>query len=41
VWNLVDKSIQFIRSPKFDENKGLAFSPSKKIMALAERTSDG
>ena len=38
VWNLSDKSVQFIRSPKHDDNRGLAFSPSRKLMALAERS---
>ena len=41
VWGLTDKSVQYIRSPKHDDEKGLAFSPNKKLMALAERTSDG
>ena len=38
VWCLADKSVQFIRSPKFDDGRGVAFSPNKKLMALAEKS---
>jgi hypothetical protein len=38
IWGLADKSVQYIRSPKHDDERGIAFSPSKKLMALAERT---
>lgn len=41
VWGLSDKSVQYIRSPKHDDQRGLAFSPSRKLMALAERSTDG
>ena len=40
VWCLTDKSVQYIKNPKHDD-RGLAFSPNKKLMALAERTVDG
>lgn len=40
VWCLADKSVQYIKNPKH-EDKGLTFSPNKKLMALAERISDG
>jgi hypothetical protein len=38
VWNLTDKSVQYIRAPKHDDSRGLAFSPSRKLMALADRS---
>jgi len=38
VWCLADKSVQYIKSPKFDEGKGISFSPNKKLMALAEKS---
>ena len=41
VWGLSDKSVQFIKSPKHDDERGLAFSTNKRLMALAERTTDG
>jgi hypothetical protein len=41
IWSLTDKSIQFIRSPKFDDGRGISFSPNKKLLALAEKTLDG
>lgn len=42
VWDLTaDKSVQFIRSPKHDDERGLAYSPDHKLMALAERSTDG
>lgn len=37
VWGLSDRSVQYIKAPKHDDNRGLAFSPNKKLMALAER----
>jgi hypothetical protein len=37
VWGLADRSVQFIRAPKHDDNRGLAFSPTRRLMALAER----
>ena len=36
VWSMVDKSVQYIQAPKH-ANKGLAFSPNLKIMALIEK----
>lgn len=41
VWGLADKSVQFIKNPKHDDKRGLAYSPNKKLMALAERSADG
>ena len=40
IWCLLDKSVQYIKNPKH-EDRGLSFSPNKKLMALAERTTDG
>jgi hypothetical protein len=40
VWCLADKSVQYIRNPKH-EDRGISFSPNKKLMALAERTNEG
>lgn len=37
VWGLADKSVQYIRAPKHADDRGLSFSPSGKLMALAER----
>jgi len=39
VWSIIDKSVQYIKNPKH-ESKGVSFSPSGKLMALAERTQD-
>lgn len=36
VWSMVDKSVQYIQSPKH-ESRGLCFSPNNKIMALIEK----
>jgi WD40 repeat protein len=41
VWGLADKSVQFIKNPKHDDERGLAYSPSKRLMALAEKSGDG
>jgi len=38
VWCLADKSVQYIRSPKFDDGRGIAYSPNKKLMALVEKS---
>lgn len=38
VWCLADKTMQYIRGPKFDSGKGITFSPNKKLMALAEKS---
>jgi hypothetical protein len=41
---MVDKSVQYIQCPKHSGNKedqrGLAFSPNRKVMALIEKSSD-
>lgn len=37
IWGLNDRSVQYIRAPKHDDERGLAFSPNRKLMALAER----
>jgi hypothetical protein len=37
VYNLVDKSISYIRSPKLSNSKGCVFSSNGKLMALLER----
>jgi len=41
VWGLADKSVQFIKNPKHDDERGIAFSPNKRLMALAEKSADG
>jgi hypothetical protein len=41
VWSLTDKSLQFIRAPKFDDGRGISFSPNRKLLALAEKSTDG
>ena len=41
VWSLIDKSLQFVRSPKFDDGRGISFSPNGKLLALAEKAMDG
>ena len=41
VWGLADRSVQYIRSPKHDDNRGLSFSNNGKFMALAERSAEG
>jgi len=45
VWSMIDKSVQYIQCPKHSGNKenqrGLAFSPNRKVMALIEKSSDG
>jgi WD40 repeat protein len=41
VWGLADKSVQFIKNPKHDDERGVAFSPNKRLMALAEKSADG
>ena len=33
--------MQFIRSPKFDDGRGISFSPNGKLVALAERPTEG
>lgn len=38
VWGLHDRSVQYIRSPKHDDDRGVAFSPNRKLIALAERS---
>jgi hypothetical protein len=38
VWSLQDKSVQYIKNPKFDDARGITFSPNKKLMALAEKS---
>ena len=40
VWGLADKSVQYIKSPKHEDKRGISFSPSRKLMALAERNSE-
>ena len=44
VWSMIDKSVQYIQCPKHDGNnenqKGLAFSPNRKVMALIEKSTD-
>lgn len=40
IWGLADKSVQYIKSPKHEDERGVAFSPSRKLMALAERNSE-
>ena len=40
IWSLADKTVQYIKSPKF-EDRGLAFSSNKKLMILAEKSQDG
>ena len=37
VWCLADKSVQYIKSPKFDDGRGISFSPNRKLMALTEK----
>ena len=39
IWCLQDKSVQFIKNPKFDDGRGITFSPNRKLMALAEKSS--
>lgn len=39
VWCLADKGVQYIKSPKFDDGRGICFSPNKKVMVLAEKNS--
>jgi dipeptidyl aminopeptidase/acylaminoacyl peptidase len=41
IWGLADRSVQFIRAPKHDDDRGLTFSPNGRLMALAERSADG
>jgi len=38
VWSIADKSVQYIKSPKFDDGRGVSFSPNRKLMALAEKS---
>ncbi|CDW84361.1 wd repeat-containing protein wrap73 [Stylonychia lemnae] len=40
VWSLEDKTMQYIKSPKFDDIRGITFSPNKKLMALAEKSAN-
>jgi hypothetical protein len=44
VWSLVDKSVQYIQGPKHSGvnplQRGLVFSPNRKIMALLEKNFD-
>jgi hypothetical protein len=40
VWCLADKSVQYIKNPKF-EDRGIAFSRNGKLMAVAERGLEG
>lgn len=41
VWSMIDKSIQYIESPKHSGNdptaKGVAFSPNDKVMAVIQK----
>jgi len=37
IWSLTDKSSSYIKNPKFSGDRGLAFSPNREYMALAER----
>lgn len=39
VWSMVDKSVQYIQCPKHSD-RGLVFSPNRKIMALLEKSPD-
>lgn len=38
VWCLQDKSVQYIKNPKFDDGRGISFSPNRKLLALAEKS---
>lgn len=40
VWSLNDKSVQYIRNPKYDTKKGLVFSGNGKMMALIEKNEE-
>ena len=40
IWGLADKSVQYIKSPKHEDGRGIAFSPSRKLMAVAQRNSE-
>lgn len=44
IWSMVDKSVQYIQCPKHSGNsklqKGLVFSPNRKLMALLEKSED-
>ena len=40
VWSLNDKSVQFIRNPKYDTNKGMVFSGNGRLMALIEKNEE-
>jgi hypothetical protein len=41
IWSMVDKSVQYIQAPKYSGNnplqRGIAFSPNLKVMALIEK----
>eukprot|EP00826_Nyctotherus_ovalis_P017551 TRINITY_DN15172_c0_g2_i3.p2 TRINITY_DN15172_c0_g2~~TRINITY_DN15172_c0_g2_i3.p2 ORF type:complete len:208 (+),score=9.43 TRINITY_DN15172_c0_g2_i3:172-795(+) len=37
IWSLVNKTSFYVKNPKFSGDRGIAFSPNKKYMALAER----
>jgi WD40 repeat protein len=37
VWSLLDTSCVYIKSPKFDDGRGLDFSPDGKFLAFVER----
>lgn len=39
VWSLIDQSVQYITSPKF-ETKGVDFSPDGDLMALVQKPDD-
>jgi WD40 repeat protein len=41
VWGLADKNVQFFKNPKHNDERGVAFSPNKRLMALAEKSADG
>jgi len=32
--------MQYIKNPKFDDKRGIAFSPNRKLMALAEKSAN-
>lgn len=40
VWSLADKSVQYIKSPKFDDGRGIVFSLNNKMAAIAEKSSE-
>jgi hypothetical protein len=41
VWSLNDKSVSYIRNPKFDCGQGMDYSMNGKLMALIEKNEEG